>query len=115
MVGVDGLALWWLMSIDTGGGGSVGGDVGAGKDFVGRDSSDHRNQIDINFNDDHRHRQEVSLEDRVVDIERMVYGEPRWSEPGIIRRQKRQAVLSMSNTMLLFIVLVLLIVEISTR
>lgn len=115
MVGVDGFAFWWLMSVDTGGGGSVGGNVGTGKDFVGRDSTDHRNQIDINFNDDHRYRQGRSLEDKVMDLERVVYGEPQWAEPGIIRRQKRQAVMSGAQTAMIFVVIVLLVFDIATR
>lgn len=109
MIGVDALALWWLATIDTGGGASVGGNVDAGRDLVGRDRGDHRNQIDINFNDDYRQPHTSSLEERVTDLEQVIYGEKRWSEPGMIRRQQQQTMLTISNTLLLIVVIILML------
>lgn len=42
-------------------------------------------------------RDKRSLEERVEDLERMIYGEPRWSEPGLIKRQQRQLWISQVN------------------
>lgn len=42
-------------------------------------------------------RDKRSLEERVEDLERMIYGEPRWSEPGLIKRQQRQLWVSQVN------------------
>lgn len=42
-------------------------------------------------------RDKRSLEERVEDLERMMYGEPRWSEPGLIKRQQRQLWVSQVN------------------
>ena len=50
-----------------------------------------------------------------MDLERVVYGEPQWAEPGIIRRQKRQAVMSGAQTAMIFVVIVLLVFDIATR
>lgn len=42
-------------------------------------------------------RDKRSLEERVEDLERMIYGEPRWSEPGLIKRQQHQLWVSQVN------------------
>lgn len=91
-------AMWALMSIDTGGGPSVGRNVETGQDFVGRDTADHRNYLNIDFGEQRNYqRTQQSLEDRVMDLERLVYGEPRWGEPGLIKRQQRQLSISLLN------------------
>ncbi len=91
---IDLLLMWVLMNVDTGGGAGVGGNLGA-KDFTGRDTADHRNYIDIDLGE-HRNRQRnsQSLEDRILDLERLIYGESRWNEPGMIKRQQRQLQIS---------------------
>jgi hypothetical protein len=59
------------------------------------------------YNTDRRiHR---TLEDRVEDLERMIYGEPKWSEIGLIKRQQRQLLLSQINVVINAIMLLLLV------
>jgi hypothetical protein len=41
----------------------------------------------VNFYNDKSHR---TLEDRLEDLERFMYGEARWNELGMIKRQQRQ-------------------------
>jgi hypothetical protein len=90
------LLVWALMTIDTSGGTAVGGNANT-RDFTGRDAADHRNYIDIDFSDRNNQRSNQSLEDRVLDLERLVYGEPRWQEPGMIKREQRQLYISHLN------------------
>ena len=96
------------MSIDTGGGAGVSGDAHT-RDFAGRDAADHRNYIDIKLSDQQQQRSSLSLEDRVMDLERLIYGEPKWSEPGMIRRQQRQLQISQINMVLSMLMLLLLL------
>lgn len=56
-----------------------------------------------------------SLEERVEDLERMIYGEPRWSEPGLIKRQQRQLWISQTNMAINIGTLVLLAVYLLWR
>lgn len=93
---IDFLLMWVLMNVDTGGGIGVGGNLGA-QDFTGRDTADHRNYIDIDLGDNRSRRNSQSLEDRVLDLERLIYGESRWNEPGMIKRQQRQLQISQTN------------------
>lgn len=86
---------WALMSIETGGGAGVSGNANT-RDFTGRDTADHRNYIDIDLSERNQQRSQ-SLEDRVLDLERLIYGEPRWQEPGMIKRQQRQLYISQLN------------------
>jgi len=97
------------MSIDTGGGAGVSGDAHT-RDFAGRDTADHRNYIDIDLGEQQRQqRSNLSLEDRVMDLERLIYGEAKWSEPGMIRRQQRQLQISQINMGLSALMLLLLL------
>jgi len=51
----------------------------------------------------------TTLEDRVMDLERLIYGESKWSEPGMIKRQQQQITISQINTALNAITLLTLI------
>jgi len=51
----------------------------------------------------------TTLEDRVMDLERLIYGESKWSEPGMIKRQQQQITISQTNTALNAITLLTLI------
>ena len=51
----------------------------------------------------------TTLEDRVMDLERLTYGESKWSEPGMIKRQQQQITISQINTALNAITLLTLI------
>lgn len=53
----------------------------------------------------------LTLEERVMDLERMVYGERRWSEPGLIKRQQRQLYISVTNMILTLLTFVLLLLS----
>ena len=100
MVG-QGVWWWWLMSsIETGGGATVDGDAHT-QDFVGRD------RINIDFSE--HHRKQSTLEERVMDLERMVYGEKRWAEPGLIRRMKRTQITMTVNVGVSVSILLLLL------
>lgn len=96
-----------MSEINTGGGAGVTGDAHANQ-FTGRDAQDHRNYIDIDLSD-RRQRSSYSLEDRVMDLERLIYGESKWSEPGLIKRQQRQLQISQINMTLNALMLLLLI------
>ncbi len=107
------------MSIeDTGGGAHVGGNVDAGRDFTGRDSTEnsHGNQFNFrlgNGNSDsyrsQQRREHLSIEDRIRDMERYLYGDERAGEPGLIMRTRTQLRWSQANTVLLAIILMTLI------
>ena len=89
-------------------GGSVGDNnrnVAIGK---GNRQTDYNNRINI-YNDDERPQQHKSLEDRIMDMERVVYGEPRWSEPGLIKRQQKHLQISQWNMALNILMFLLLI------
>ena len=53
----------------------------------------------------------TTLEDRVMDLERLTYGESKWSEPGMIKRQQQQITISQINTALNAITLLTLIIH----
>jgi hypothetical protein len=77
-------AWWYWMDVS----GEERG-VGAGRDIdesviiPGDHNRSNNNRIDI-FNEYRNPQSSLSLEERVMDLERMVYGEKRWSEPGLI-------------------------------
>jgi len=52
----------------------------------------------------------TTLEERVMDLERLIYGESKWSEPGMIKRQQQQITISQINTALNAITLLTLII-----
>lgn len=52
----------------------------------------------------------TTLEDRVMDLERLIYGESKWSEPGMIKRQQRNLTISQINVALDFLMLVALLI-----
>ena len=52
----------------------------------------------------------TTLEERVMDLERLIYGESKWSEPGMIRRQQQQITISQINIALNAITLIALII-----
>ena len=53
----------------------------------------------------------TTLEDRVMDLERLIYGESKWSEPGMIKRQQQQITIGQINTALNAITLLTLILH----
>lgn len=53
----------------------------------------------------------TTLEDRVMDLERLIYGESKWSEPGMIKRQQQQITISQINTALNAITLLTLVIH----
>ncbi len=52
----------------------------------------------------------TTLEDRVMDLERLIYGESKWSEPGMIKRQQQQITISQINTALNAVTLLTLVI-----
>lgn len=104
---------------DTGGGAYVGGDANAGKnligrDHIGRDRSDysHDSNINIKLGDDHdlQRKSRLSLDQRLSDLERYVYGDMRSGEPGLIKQAKiqlrwSQATFTLSLIMIVVVVL----------
>lgn len=57
----------------------------------------------------------TTLEDRVIDLERLIYGESKWSEPGMIKRQQQQITISQINTALNAITLLTLVIHMLWR
>lgn len=57
----------------------------------------------------------TTLEDRVMDLERLIYGESKWSEPGMIKRQQQQITISQINTALNAITLLTLVIHMLWR
>ena len=53
----------------------------------------------------------TTLEDRVMDLERLIYGESKWSEPGMIKRQQQQITISQINAALNAITLLTLVIH----
>jgi len=45
-----------------------------------------------------------------MDLERLIYGESKWSEPGMIKRQQQQITISQINTALNAITLLTLVI-----
>ncbi len=87
--------------------GDEGRTVAVGK---GNRQTDYTNRMHVNFGDDQGslHRSRLSHEDRIMDLERLIYGEPRWSEPGLIKRQQTHQRISQWNmalNVLMFVVL----------
>jgi len=107
-------ALAWvalLLTVDTGGGASVEGDA-LTRDFAGRDSSDHRNYIDLHLgrkghNEDEYEYYERSIEYRVRTLERSIYGEDRIGVIGMVKRQRLNTVLLVICVILNFVNLLL--------
>lgn len=52
----------------------------------------------------------TTLEDRVMDLERLIYGEPKWNEPGMIKRQQHNITISQINTALNAVTLLTLVI-----
>ena len=88
--------------------GEEGRNVTVGK---GNRQADYSNRVLLNFGDDHdsTHRSRLSIEERLTDLEQLIYGEIRWSEPGLIKRQQRQLIISQANMVLNVIMLLLII------
>jgi len=81
-----------MPDIDTGGGGSVGGDVGAGRDFVGRDETDHRNNLNVYF--DHgapmTDRERAEWRDRqIAELRYALLGDDRYGVDGMVDSVRR--------------------------
>lgn len=106
-----------MTDIHTGGGGVVGGDARSGKDFVGRDQYSHDNITNIELGEgdhDQPRRNRVPLADRVEDMERYMYGDARFDEPGLIKRAHTQLRWSQANTVLLVIVILMALALLNT-
>ncbi len=67
----------------------IRGDIGDGgqSNAIGKgiNQTDRSNRVNVYHNEPH----EESIEDRLERLETYVYGNPRYDEPGIIRRQRR--------------------------
>ena len=90
---IDGLLVWAVMSDNI-----------KGVDLEQVTVSSGQNTV--NFYDQQRSK---PLEDRVMDLERLIYGEPRWSEPGMIKRQQRQLWVSQANMIINLVTALLLL------
>jgi len=101
------------MDSHTGGGASVGGNVDA-DDFTGRDYRDNRDSsINIKLGESQQQRQhrreQLTVEDRIRDVERYLYGDQRAGEPGLIMRTRIQLRWSQVNTAILIVIFILLL------
>ena len=112
-----GIWAWWAMNVGGNAGDIIDGDVGeeGHNVIVGKANrqTDHSNKVNIDLSDHHTpHR---SLEDRVMDIERLLYGEPRFADLGIIRRQKRIQVMGLIHIGISLLMLVLILTTLVGR
>jgi hypothetical protein len=86
--------------------GEDGRNISIGK---GNRQSDYSNRLNVNMQGDRQYKAGAGVEDRLMDIERVVYGEPRWSEPGLIKRQQTHQRISQWNMALSIATFILLI------
>jgi hypothetical protein len=78
----------------------------------GRGSS--RSDVHVNFGDN-RDRHNASVEDRLRDLERYMFGDNRYGEPGMIRRQQQQLLVSQINMGMNVIIVLALAALLFTR
>ena len=101
-----------MSQIETGGGGAVQGDAGAGRDFAGRDRLSHGNN-DVNIHFDRAanwdaEREELTDRQRIRDLETYVFGDRRGFTLGVIRQLRNHVVWLIILSLLQFVALVLL-------
>lgn len=78
----------FMSQIETGGGGAVSGDAGAGRDFAGRDFANHDNNVNIHFDRAQNwdpEREDLTDRQRIRDLETYVFGDRRGLTVGMIR------------------------------
>lgn len=100
-----------MSQIETGGGGAVQGDAGAGRDFAGRDSQRHDNNVHINFDrasNWDEEREDLTPLQRIRDLETYVFGDRRGFTLGVIRQLRNHVVWLIILSLLQFIALILL-------
>lgn len=100
-----------MSEIQTGGGGAVQGDAGAGRDFVGRDSERRDNNVHINFDraaNWDMEREDLTPLQRIRDLETYVFGDRRGFTLGVIRQMRNHVVWLIILSLLQFVALVLL-------
>jgi len=81
-----------MSSIDTGGGGTVGGNVGTGGgNFTGRDEADHRNNVNVYYEDrPPTERERVDWRDRqFVELRYALLGDERYGVDGIVDSMRK--------------------------
>lgn len=100
-----------MSEINTGGGGAVQGDAGAGRDFAGRDSQRYDSNVHINFDraaNWDAEREELTDRQRIRDLETYVFGDRRGLTTGVIRMLRNVVIWLSIVSFLLFVVMVLL-------
>lgn len=75
-----------MSSIDTGGGGTVGGNVGTGGgNFTGRDEADHRNNVNVYYEDrPPTEREKVAYYRQFAELRYALLGDARYGVDGIV-------------------------------
>lgn len=103
-----------MPDVETGGGGSVGGDVGAGRDFVGRDETDHRNNVNVYVNEDWPANESERRQWMVRQINELRYallGDDRYGVDGMVDTVRKIWIWLYVLTVLLSIVALILLYQ----
>lgn len=103
------------MSIDTGGGGSVGGDVTTRRDFTGRDATDHRNNVNVYVADDEWPTNESERRQWMVrqisDLRYALIGNEEFGVSGIVDTVRNQRIWLIVLTAAVVLVLLILLYQ----
>lgn len=102
------------MSIDTGGGAGIGGNVTAGSGVTGRDANDHRGSANVSlyFENDRpaTERERVDWRDRqIAELRYALLGDDRYGVSGLVDSVRNQRIWLVILTVLVFLVAVVLI------
>lgn len=99
------------MNIDTGGGGAVNGNVGTGGDFIGRDEADHRNMVNVHYEERPlAERDRVDWRDRqIAELRYALLGDDRFGVSGMVDAVRNQRIWLIILTVLVALVMFILI------
>lgn len=100
------------MSIDTGGGAGIGGNVTAGSGVTGRDAHDHRNNVNVYMDGDWPANESERRQWMVRQIAELRYamtGNERYGVSGLVDAVRNQRIWLIVMTILVFLVAVVLI------
>ncbi len=100
-------------SIDTGGGGAVGGNVGTGGgNFTGRDEADHRNNVNVYMDGDwpanEAERRQWMIR-QIAELRYALLGDDRFGVSGMVDAVRNQRIWLIILTVLVALVMFILI------
>lgn len=97
--------------IESGGGSVIGGSVGAGGGFTGRDETDHRNNVSVHIEDRPvTERERVDWRDRqIAELRYALLGDDRYGVNGLVDSVRNQRLWLVLLTILVALVALVLI------